>query len=56
MFAHPTRCLKIPSASSRRVADLGGYEYRARFDYYGLRCTQERIALSALKDKDKKDI
>ena len=31
MFVHPTCSLKIPSASSQRVADLGGHGYRARF-------------------------
>ena len=43
MFAHPTCSLKIPSASS--------HGYRARFEYYGLRCILERLTLSALKGK-----
>ena len=51
MFTHPAFSLKIPSASSQRVADFGGHGNRALFEYYGLRCTLERITLSAMKDK-----
>ena len=49
VFAHPTCSLKIPSASSQKVANISGHGYRARLEYFGLCCTLERITVFTLK-------